>query len=225
MNSKLNPFHILLDFGVILYIFFGTNLLTNFARNHLVAMFYIVALLHITALGFVLFDKVRSDNSSSLVGGDEESWLGKIQGLIFVLALGSSFWLIFPGVAISDIIGRELPGLGILIIGMIFAVWIILGIAMSGDGQGWKTPLQKMLFENIFPALFVFLFFICAETLILAVSNSQTISIDDLGFGAIMLLISYLPLRLMLTTKPPIKNIEFFSVLITVSILIYKMFI
>ena len=160
MNTKLNPSHIILDLGIILYTFFGTHILIGFTESHLVAMFYIVALLHITALGFVLFDKVRSDNSSSLVGGDEKSWLGAVQGLIFILALGGSFWLIFPGVAISDIIGRELPGLGILIIGMIFAAWIILGIAMSGDGQGWKTPLQKILFENIFPALSVFLFLI-----------------------------------------------------------------
>ena len=225
MNTKINPFHIILDLGVILYIFFGTNVLTGFAQDHLVAILYIVALLHITALGFVLFDKVRSDTSASLVAGDENSWLGHIQGLVFVLALGSSFWLIFPGIAISEIIGRELPGLGVLIIGMIFAVWIILGIAMSGDGKGWKTSGQRMLFSNILPALSVFIFFVCAETLILVVSHTGSVSLDDLGMGALMLLISYFPLRLMLTTNSSARGLDFLSVLVTVGILIYKMFV
>ncbi|MFA6426892.1 MAG: hypothetical protein WCW16_00390 [Candidatus Magasanikbacteria bacterium] len=215
--------HVLLDALTIVYIFFGLEYFTHFTQNNLVLVFYIVALLHLIALGSGLYSKVRTYGSGGLLGEQKNNWTHTLQSLVTILAFASSLWLIFPGVAITKIISHNMPGLGILIVLFLLFPWVLLAIGMSHEQKKWKTPAREYMVTQLLPSCATLLFFATSETLIKATAQNNATSLDDVGFGIIMLAITYLPLRLLLMLKQPIKKIDFVSAIITFGLLAYAM--
>lgn len=189
----------LADFAVIALILFRDNFKFILEKN-LYIPFLLAGIFQVLAIHAILL----SPNIFNLQASKSKflSTLQNLSSLFLVLSIGGFIWFYFPAEIIGEPWGERIMLLNMFII--LFGgpiAWALVENKTDPRHLNWLEKLNK----NLSPILFLTI----SELLILSYASQQ----QEIGFILLMIIISYLPIRILLIAKPPFNILEIFTAL------------